>query len=203
MKKQIIVTIGREYGSAGHFIAGHLAQKLGFSLYDKAFFIECHDQIGFSAEIMEKYDEKPVNILFSKKVRNHTNSIEAHVQNKVNEFILSKAQSGESFVIVGRCADQVLRDNPNAIKVFITGHIKEKLQRIMEIFDLPEDKAMDKLKRHDKKRRSYHNTYSDMKWGDSRGYDICIDSSVIGIDATVDLLADYVEKFKVAEPVIK
>lgn len=199
MKNQVIVTIGREYGSAGHFIAGHLAQKLGFTLYDKRFFVECHDQIGYSAEIMEKYDEKPVNVLISRRVRNHTNSIESHVQNKVNEFILSKAASGESFVVVGRCADQVLRHNPNTIKVFITGHMDEKLERIMDIYKLSKEKAADKIKSHDKKRRYYHNTYSDMKWGDSRGYDICINSSIIGIDATVDILANYVEKFREAE----
>ncbi len=199
MKNQVIVTIGREYGSAGHFIAGHLAQKLGFTLYDKRFFVECHDQIGYSAEIMEKYDEKPVNVLISRRVRNHTNSIESHVQNKVNEFILSKAASGESFVVVGRCADQVLRHNPNTIKVFITGHMDEKLERIMDIYKLSKEKAADKIKFHDKKRRYYHNTYSDMKWGDSRGYDICINSSIIGIDATVDILANYVEKFREAE----
>lgn len=196
MKEQIIVTIGREFGSAGHYIAGHLAQKLGFTLYDKRFFIECHDQVGFSAEIMEKYDEKPRNVLFSKRVREHTNSIELHVQDKVSDFIMSKADSGESFVIVGRCADEILRDNPNAIKVFITGSMEEKIERVMSVFELGREQAIDKIRRHDKKRKNYHNTYSEMKWGDSRGYDVCINSSIIGIDATVELLADYVEKFR-------
>ncbi|MBQ4630073.1 MAG: cytidylate kinase-like family protein [Clostridia bacterium] len=199
MKDQIIITIGREFGSAGHHIAGHLAQKLGFVLYDKKFFIECHDQVGFSAEIMEKYDEKPQNKFFSRKIRNHTNSIEAHVQDKVSDFILSRAASGESFVIVGRCSDEILRDNSNTINVFITGHMEEKIARVMDVYKLSREKAIDKIKRHDKKRKQYHNTYSEMKWGDSRGYDICIDSSVIGIEPTVDLLVDYVEKFRQAK----
>lgn len=199
MKNQVIITIGREFGSAGHFIAGRLAQRLGYALYDKRFFIECHDQIGYSAEIMEKYDEKPVNVFMSKRIRNHTNSIETHVQDKVKSFIEARAESGESFVIVGRCSDQILRNNPNAIKVFVTGHIEEKIERIMYMYNLSRDKAIDKIKRHDKKRRNYHNSYSDMKWGDSRGYDICIDSSVIGINATVDVLCEYVEKFKLID----
>lgn len=199
MKNQIIITIGREYGSAGHYIAGHLAQKLGLILYDKRFFIECHDEIGYPAEIMEKYDEKARNIWISKKIKNHTNSIEDHVQEKVSEFILSRAESGESFVIVGRCADNILRTNPNTVKVFVTGHIEEKIQRIMDVYKLSREKAIDKIKKHDKKRRNYHNHYSDMKWGDSRGYDLCIDSSVIGIEATVDILAKYIEKFKEAK----
>ena len=195
MDNQIIITIGREYGSAGHYIAGHLAQKLGLTLYDKRFFIECHDQIGYSAEIMEKYDEKARNKWISKRIRNHTNSIEDHVQEKVSEFILSRAKSGESFVIVGRCADSILRDYPNTIKVFVTGHMEDKIERIMGIYKLTREQAIDKIKRHDKKRRNYHNHYSDKKWGDSRGYDICIDSSVIGIESTVDVLVTYIERY--------
>lgn len=196
MKNQVIITIGREYGSAGHYIAGKLAQKLGYALYDKKFFIECNDQIGYSKEIMEKYDEKPVNRFFGKRVRNHTNCIESHVQQKVEEFILKNASSGESFVIVGRCSDQILRDNPNTIKIFITGNKEEKIHRIMEVYNLSREKAIDKIKRHDKKRKSYHNTYSDIKWGDSRGYDMCINSGTIGVDQSVDLIVKYVEYFK-------
>lgn len=195
MDKQIIVTIGREYGSAGHYIAGHLAQKLGLTLYDKRFFIECHDQIGYPQDVMEKYDEKARNRWISKKVRNHTNSIEDHVQEKVSDFILSRAKSGESFVIVGRCADSILRDYPNTIKVFVTGNMEDKIERVMGIYKLSRDEAIDKIKRHDKKRKSYHNLYSDKKWGDSRGYDICIDSSVIGIESTVDVLATFIDRY--------
>jgi hypothetical protein len=80
MKKQIIVTIGREYGSAGHFIAGHLAQKLVFTLYDKRFFIECHDQIGYSAEIMEKYDENHVVIRFATSWATREEDVEMLIQ---------------------------------------------------------------------------------------------------------------------------
>lgn len=196
MKNQVIITIGREYGSAGHFIAGKLAQRLGYALYDKKFFIECNDQIGYPREIMEKYDEKPVNRFFGKRVRNHTNCIESHVQQKVEDFILKNASSGESFVIVGRCSDEILRNNPNTIKVFIMGNMDEKIQRIMEIYNLSMEKAIDKIKRHDKKRRAYHNTYSTVKWGDSRGYDMCINSSSIGVDQTVELIEKYVEEFK-------
>ena len=173
MKKQIIITIGREYGSAGHYIAEKMAQKLGIALYDKKFFEDSHDEIGYSREIMQKYDEKPVNV-----------------------FISARAESGESFVIVGRCSDQVLRNNKNAIHIFIMGTYEDKLNRIMQIYKFDREKAAECLKKHDKKRRNYHNTYSDLKWGDSRGYHICINSSIIGIDSTVELLCEYAEKFK-------
>ena len=196
MKKQIIITIGREYGSAGHYIAEKMAQKLGIALYDKKFFEDSHDEIGYSREIMQKYDEKPVNVFISRKIVNHTNSIEEIVQQKVSEFISARAESGESFVIVGRCSDQVLRNNKNAIHIFIMGTYEDKLNRIMQIYKFDREKAAECLKKHDKKRRNYHNTYSDLKWGDSRGYHICINSSIIGIDSTVELLCEYAEKFK-------
>lgn len=113
---------------------------------------------------------------------NHTNSIEEIVQQKVSEFISARAESGESFVIVGLCSDQVLRNNKNAIHIFIMGTYEDKLNRIMQIYKFDREKAAEYLKKHDKKRRNYHNTYSDLKWGDSRGYHICINSSIIGID---------------------
>ncbi len=195
MKKQLIVTISREYGSAGHFIAERIAKKLDIALYDKSFFINAHDKIGYSAEIMEKYDEKPINFLLSRRVGEHSNSIERHVQQKVDEFLLSKANSGESFVVVGRCADNLLRDNPNAVRIFVLADEEEKIHRIMEIYNLSREKAIDKMRRHDKKRKSYHNTYCDIRWGDSRGYHLCVNSSLLGIDDTSEVICEYLSRF--------
>lgn len=196
MKDQIIITIGREYGSAGHTIAEKLADKLGIRCYNRKFLEDHHDEIGYSREILLKYDEKPINIFNSRRVRSHTNSIEAHVQDRVAEFFTAKAESGESFVILGRCSDQIFRNNPNAVKIFILAHEDMKIQHLMEVFELNKEQAVAKMKRHDKKRKQYHNTYSDTKWGDSRGYDICINSYQLGVDATVEILYDYVMRFK-------
>ncbi|MEE0867630.1 MAG: cytidylate kinase-like family protein [Clostridia bacterium] len=195
MDKQIIITIGREYGSAGHFIAEKLAEKLGIKLYDRLFIENSSEEIGYSREIMEKYDEKPVNVLAYKKIGNHSNSIELNVQEKVAEFIRSKADKGESFVVVGRCSDEIFRHNKNAIHIFIMGDYEEKLHRIMTLYKLSEAKAKEKIKKHDKKRKAYHNRYSSVKWGDSRGYHLCINSSAAGIDNTVDILCDYIMCF--------
>lgn len=195
MNKQIIVTIGREYGSAGHFIAEKLANKLGIKLYDRVFIENSSEEIGYSREIMEKYDEKPVNVLSSKKVGIHSNSIELNVQEKVAQFIKSKADNGESFVVVGRCSDEIFRSNKNAVHIFIMGDYEEKLHRIMALYNLNETKAKEKIKKHDKKRKAYHNRYSSIKWGDSRGYHLCINSSAAGIDNTVDILYNYIMCF--------
>ena len=196
MKNQVIITLGREYGSAGHTIAEKLAEKLNIKCYDRKFLEEHHDEIGYSKEILMKYDEKPINLFASRKVRSHTNSIESHVHEKVAEFMLKKAELGESFIIVGRCSDHILRENPNTINVFVLAHHEDKIKHVMEVFNITREEASDKIKRHDKKRKQYHNTYSDIKWGDSRGYDICINSYQLGVDATVDILYDYVMRFK-------
>lgn len=195
MNEQIIVTIGREYGSEGHLIAEKLAQKLGIAVYDRKFIENSYELIGYSREILEKFDEKPINVWISKKIGKHSNSIESHVQQRIFEFIMEKAERGESFVIVGRCADQLLRKNPNTVRVFVLGNIEEKIRHIMELFNLTRSKALAKIRRHDKKRKAYHNTYSDIKWGDSRGYHICINSSLLGVDGTVEILLDYVKRF--------
>lgn len=195
MNEQIIVTIGREFGSAGHLIAEKLAQKLGITLYDRKFIENSHELIGYSREIIEKFDEKPINVWISKKIGRHSNSIEYHVQQRIFDVITDKAESGESFIIVGRCADQILRNNPNAVRVFVLGNKEEKIEHIMQVYNLTRNKAVLKMRRHDKKRKAYHNTYSDIKWGDSRGYHMCINSSLLGIEDTVEMLYDYVQRF--------
>ena len=195
MREQVIVAIGREYGSAGHFIAEKLAEKLGVELYDKKFIEGACEEIGYSREVMQKYDEQPSKIFISRKIGNYTNSIEEIVQEKVADFIRARAESGESFVVVGRCSDQILRDNPNAVRVFVMGDREEKIHRIMELYSLTREKAAERIDAEDKRRRRYHNAYSDYKWGDSRGYHLCVNSSLVGIDATVEILEFYVKKF--------
>lgn len=195
MRKQVIVAIGREYGSAGHFIAEKLSEKLGVELYDKKFIEGACEEIGYSREVMQKYDEQPSKIFISRKIGSYTNSIEEIVQEKVADFIRARAESGESFVVVGRCSDQILRDNPNAVRVFVMGDREEKIHRIMELYSLTREKAAERIDAEDKRRRRYHNAYSDYKWGDSRGYHLCVNSSLVGIDATVEMLEFYVKKF--------
>ena len=196
MKKQLIITVGREFGSAGHFIAQMLSERLGIALYDKKLLEGTVISSGYSREILEKYDEKPVNPFISRRIGNYTNSIEENVAEKIFEFIRTKADEGESFIVVGRCGEYVLRDNPNMMSIFILGDMDEKVKRIMSVRELSENKARDLIKKKDKRRKMYHNYYSDIKWGDSRGYDLCVNSSTLGIEKTVDVLMDYINKFK-------
>lgn len=192
MNRQIIITVGREYGSGGHFIAAGIAEKLGIKLYDKKFIQE----LGFDREITDKYDEKARNVFLSRTVGGFSNSIEDALNEKVFEFIREKAKSGESFVIVGRCAEYVLRDFENVFSVFVLGDMKDKVNRIMSIYNLSERKAMERIKLKDKRRKSYHNFYSDTKWGDSRGYDLCINSSKFGVEETAEAILGLIPYHK-------
>lgn len=193
MDKQIIITIGREFGSGGHVIAEKLADKLNLPLYDKKMISEVAQASGMDERVFEKYDEKPVTVFLSRTVNGHTNSIEDHIAEKQFDFLKKKAEAGESFIVVGRCAETVFKNNPNAFHIFILADKQFKVKRVTEKFDLSESDAIAKMYRHDRKRKIYHNRYSKGKWGDSRNYDLCIKSSALGIDKTVESLISTIQ----------
>lgn len=193
MDKQFIVAIGREFGSGGHEIGKQLAAKLGVNFYDRNLLDHMWDGLDIDADEFEKYDEKSKTPFLTRRVRGHSSSIEDNLAHLQFEFIKEKANSGESFVIVGRCAEAVLRNHPGLISVFIMADEPFKLKRIEEKFDLSPRKAENKMIRHDYNRKKYHNTYSQFKWGDSRGYDICMNSTRLDIEGTVESLYRYVQ----------
>ena len=193
MDKQFIVAIGREFGSGGHEIGKQLAAKLGVNFYDRNLLDHMWDGLDINSEDFEKYDEKSKTPFLTRRVRGHSSSIEDNLAHIQFEFIKEKANSGESFVIVGRCAEAVLRNHPGLISVFIMADEPFKLKRIEEKFDLSPRKAENKMVRHDYNRKKYHNTYSQFKWGDSRGYDICMNSARLDIEGTVESLYRYVQ----------
>ena len=195
MRNQIIVTIGREHGSAGHTIAQMLAEQLKIKAYDKNILEEAVGINSYNKEIISKADEKSVNLFLSRRIREYSNSIEENIAEKVFDFMRNKADSDESFVVVGRCADYILRKNPNVIRVFISGEYQNKVNRIMERNGISESAAEDIIRKTDHRRKSYHNYFSETKWGDSRYYDVLINSSKLGIPKTVDALRYYVQLF--------
>jgi len=194
MEKQVFITIGREFGSAGHIIGEQLAERLGIHFYDRKIMDELAKNIHLDGEEINKYDEKPKFSFFSRTVNGYSNSIEDILFDMQCDFINQKADSGESFVLVGRCGEKVLANRENHISIFILGDKEEKLHRVMEVYSLDKDTAYEKMRRHDKKRKAYHNSRCDGKWGDSRTYDLCVNSSKLGIDRTVDMLEAYVKR---------
>ena len=192
MAKQTIIAISREFGSEGHEIARIIAEDLGLKLYDRSMLDEMADNMGIKVEVLEKHDEKPRNFFLTRTVGKYTNSMEEIVADMQFDFIKEKAESGESFVIVGRCADSVLRGMEGLITIFVIGTKEAKVKHVMDKFDLSESEALIKMARHDKKRSQYHNRHSDGRWGDSRFYDFCINSSLLGVQGTVKILEDYI-----------
>ena len=194
MKKQMIISISREFGSGGHEIAENIARDLDLKFYDRGMLDEIAENMNVDVEVLQKYDEKPRNYMLSRRVGNHTNSMEEIIAEYQFDFIRKKAEEGESFVIVGRCAETVLKDFEELISIFITGERQHKIKRVMEHFNLPENKAIAKMLRHDRKRKQYHSRHSDAKWGDSRLYDLCINSSPLGIEGTIRVLENYIRE---------
>ena len=193
MGKQIIISISREYGSCGHEIAELVAKKLGIHLYDRNLLDALAKEKDMSAEELRKYDEKPKTLFISRSVKGHSNSIEDILAQMQFEFLQQKAAEGDSFVIVGRCAETALRDYPSMVKVFVMGDREHKIEHIMKKYDLTQSEAESKMNRHDSKRKAYHNRYSESKWGDSRGYDLCINSSKFGIEQTAQMIVDCID----------
>ena len=199
MKDQIIITIGRESGSGGHAIAKKVADAMGIPCYDKKKLVEGTAQIsGMNKNYVRKLDEKPVGFPFSGRIGAFEESPESNVARMTFEYIRQIAASGESCVIVGRCADSVLKDNPNALRIFIVGDVEEKNKRLSIIQQITLEEADQERKETDRFRRAYHNFYSETKWGDSRAYDLIINSSRLGIQGTADYIKVFADAFKEA-----
>lgn len=193
---QIIITIGREYGSLGHLIADKAGKKLGLPVLDKAILHKMAENHGFDPRFIKDYDEKKRNPFTSRSIKGNTNSIEDVLAEMVFKYERDLADTGESFIIVGRCAEEVLKDRPGLIRVFITGDYDTKLTHLVKDRGFTEREAADLMKKMDKKRCAYHNYHSSNKWGEASGYDLVINSSELGIDNSAELICKYVELWK-------
>lgn len=194
MSEQLIITVSREFGSAGHEIAEKIAKDLNLKFYDRSMLDEIACNMNVNVEVLEKFDEKPRNIILSRRVGKYSNSMEEILAETQFNFIKEKADSGESFVIVGRCSETVLEGRDGIISIFVSGDREHKIERVMEIYKLDRAEAIKKMERHDYKRKRYHNRHSEHKWGDSRYYDVCINSSPLGIPSTVKILENYIQE---------
>ena len=200
MGKQFIISVSREYGSQGHRIGENLARRLGVEMIDRAMLDQMMRDKGFSDQEIGIYSEKTKKPFFSRTVRGYTNSIEENVAHLQFDYIQEQADTGKSFVVIGRCSEAVLARYPGLISIFVTGDEVAKLEHIMKTYDLDMRDAMNKIKRHDAKRKTYHNSYAPFKWGDSRHYDLLINSSKLGLEKTIDLLEDYCrERIKIIQ----
>ena len=194
MAEQIIISVGREFGSGGHEIAEKLAAKFELTLYDANLLREIAVERNIDAVALEKYDEIPKKRLISRNVRGYSNSPEENIANMQFEYLQKKAKEGKSFVVVGRCSEAILKEYDGLISIFILADKECKIDRIKKLRNVSDTEAEFIISRHDRRRKDYHNYYCTGKWGDSRNYDISINSSKLGIDRTADYLEDYIKE---------
>lgn len=198
-----IVTIGRQYGSGGREIGEKLAKQLNIPFYDRELLSRAAKESGFCQEMIENHDERPTNSFLYNLVMdtysfgyNSSSFVDMPISHKIflAQFDAIKKIANEgACVIVGRCADYALAEYSNCVHVFIHADEEHRVKRIMERNNLTESKARDAINKKDKQRQSYYNYYSSKKWGRSDTYDLSINSARLGIDGTVNLLAQYVE----------
>ena len=201
-----VITIGRQFGSGGREIGEKIAAHFGIKCYDKELLSLAAKESGICQEMIEVHDERPTNSFLYNLVMdtysfgyNASSFSDMPISHKVflAQFDAIKKIADEGpCVIVGRCADYALSDYDNCLRVFVHAKDEAKTKRIMEKYDLSSQKAKEMMVKKDKQRQSYYNYYSSNKWGRSDTYDLSIDSSVLGIDGTVDLLIQYIEKFE-------
>lgn len=193
MEKQLIISVGREYGSGGHEIAEKLSEHYGIQLYDHNLLDEIAAKKNVNMDHLKELDERHKNLLSSRTVRGLSNSPEENLLYLQFDFMRDKADAGESFVIVGRCSETILKQYDCMVSIFILGDRDKRVERIMRLYHLTESQAVKKIREKDILRRRYHNSFCVKKWGDCRNYDISINSSRLGIDGTVKLLTEYID----------
>ena len=157
MAKQFIISIGREYGSGGRVIAEELAKRYNVNLYGKNLLDLVAKEKGLNLDELKKYDEKARNIWLSRSVDGFSNSPEDTVAQMQFDYLKDRANSGESFVVLGRCASYVLRESSGLVKIFVTGEKDAKIKRIASIEKLGYDEAEALVEKRNRIRRNYHN----------------------------------------------
>ncbi len=192
MEQQLIVAISREYGTHGHQIARSLARRFGIAYYDRSLLEAIADDRNVDSARLKEYDEQPKKVLLSRTVRGMSNSPEQAVAEMQFAYLRQKAESGESFVIVGRCAEHILKKNPGLVSIFILGDEREKIGNIMLDRDVSVDMARKIMERHDRNRKAYHNAHCPIKWGDTRGYDVSVNVSRLPLSEMTDVLEAYI-----------
>lgn len=190
--RQLIIIIGREHGSHGHEIAAKLAEELGVDLYDKEILNDLAEHFELDHEYIAQYDEKPRNQLIHKISGRPSVPIEDVLAQKVFRYERHLAASGKSFVIVGRCADDVLKDNQNIVNVFICADLDYRVRQIMERKGLSEEDARKEIKKVDHDRRLYHDNYAEKNWNDTDSYDLVINSAKLGPEKSVQVIKSYI-----------
>ena len=194
MDKQLIIALGREVGSGGHEIAEKLAKYYNIPLIDKNIIEEIANKKNVDATDLREVEKNFMFPLVNRNVRGFSSSIQENVYLLQFEHLQEKAKAGESFIIVGRCGEDILKEYDALVSIFVLGDKEVKKARIMEKYDKNEFMAERMMREKDTERKQYHNSFCESKWGDSRNYNISVNSSVLGIKETAELLIDFIDR---------
>lgn len=204
MQKKIVVTIGREYGSGGRAVGKKLADRLGIAFYNREIIELAARQTGMSEQTFEKIDETAASsLLYSIATGSYLfgNFMPPHLEVPLNDQlfivqadIIKKIAARESCVIVGRCADYILKDRNDVINVFIHAPNEIRKKRTIEEYGANPNKIDSFLHKMDKKRSTYYNYYTEHRWGFSANYDLCLDSGTLGVDGCVNMIEAFINE---------
>ena len=200
--EKIIINIGRQFSSGGRYISKILCEEFGCRYFDKEILDLAAKESGFSPDVFKKNDEKKsfVHTLFH--LHAPMLSDDNFYNNKFSEDSLfkfqcdaiRKAASEGSCLFIGRCADYVLRDEPNTVNIFLTADMKDRISRTMERYNMDEESAIKTINKKDSTRAAFYIYYTGKKWGAAESYDLCINTSIFGLDETAKFIADFIRK---------
>ena len=197
-----IITIGRQFGSGGKEVGIRVARELGIPCYDKELLKEAARQSGLSEKILESFDERPKSLLYSIAMDSYIfslpgtgagDSLEQQVYLATFDTIRNLAEKGPC-VIIGRCADYALSENPNLLRLFVYAPMPERVKRVAERQNLSPEKAKTLIQKTDRRRASYYEYYTSRGWGEPESYDFCLNSGSLGLGGTVELVRSIVEQ---------
>ena len=202
MKTNTIITIGRQFASGGRDIGEIIAKDFGIKIYDKEMLSRAAKESGICEEIFETHDEKPTNSFLYSLVMDtysmgYTGSTYTDMPINHKVFLaqfdaIKKIADEGPCVLVGRCADYALENYDNVVSVFIHADLNSRIRRVVNHYELPDNKAKDMIIKTDKKRASYYNYYTNKRWGDAESYELCLNSSQLGIEGTAKMIEQYV-----------
>lgn len=198
----MVITIGRQFGSGGRDIGMELGKALGIKCFDKEIIKMASKENGISEEVFEKVDEKPINSFLYSIVANgfpayYTPSHMSHALSDDKIFTMQantikKIADEMPAIFIGRCADDILRENDKLIKIFIYSNRDFRIKTVCEKYQVSEKEALEMMRRIDKSRSSYYEFFASKKWGDVQNYDLCIDAS-IGTSNVVEMIKKLIE----------
>ena len=199
---KLIISVGRQLGSGGRTIAKMLAEEFGCTFYDREVLELAAKESGFSPEFFEKNDERKgfldqifhMHVPFISDSSFYDNGLSQESLFRIQSDAIRKATDESSCVFVGRCADYVLRDYENVVNIFITASIEDRISEIRKRKECQEDEALKIIENGEKSRSTYYNYYTGKKWGDSSSYDLCVNTSLLGIEGTEAYIKEFIEK---------